>query len=85
VTANNIANVNTTGFKGSRAEFADLYPVSTYGVETERRFLAHELPAVKPQVPSPQRMPRLLEKNSSGSSVGRLWSWIRNRRQQRAA
>lgn len=32
VTANNIANVNTTGFKGSRAEFADLYPVSTYGV-----------------------------------------------------
>lgn len=32
VTANNIANVNTTGFKGSRAEFSDLFPVSTYGV-----------------------------------------------------
>jgi len=29
VTSNNIANVNTTGFKGSRAEFADLFAVST--------------------------------------------------------
>ena len=25
VTGNNIANVNTTGFKSSRAEFADVY------------------------------------------------------------
>ena len=32
VTANNIANVNTTGFKQSRAEFADLYAVSLQGV-----------------------------------------------------
>ncbi|MFC4252901.1 MAG: flagellar hook protein FlgE [Sinimarinibacterium flocculans] len=32
VTANNIANVNTTGFKESRAEFAELFPVSSYGV-----------------------------------------------------
>jgi flagellar hook protein FlgE len=32
VTANNIANANTTGFKGSRAEFADMFPVSSYGV-----------------------------------------------------
>jgi flagellar hook protein FlgE len=32
VTANNIANSNTTGFKQSRAEFADLFPVSSYGV-----------------------------------------------------
>ncbi|WP_028081893.1 flagellar hook protein FlgE [Solimonas soli] len=32
VTANNIANVNTTGFKQSRAEFADLYPISAYGL-----------------------------------------------------
>ncbi|MCG8435570.1 MAG: flagellar hook protein FlgE [Gammaproteobacteria bacterium] len=32
VTANNIANVNTTGYKGSRAEFADLFAVSTQGV-----------------------------------------------------
>ncbi|MFA5942009.1 MAG: flagellar hook protein FlgE [Sinimarinibacterium sp.] len=32
VTANNIANVNTTGFKESRAEFADLYPISYFGV-----------------------------------------------------
>ena len=29
VTANNIANVNTTGFKESRAEFAELFPVSS--------------------------------------------------------
>lgn len=31
-TAHNIANVNTNGFKASRAEFAELFPVSTYGV-----------------------------------------------------
>ncbi len=30
VTANNIANVNTTGFKESRAEFADIYANSIY-------------------------------------------------------
>lgn len=32
VTANNIANVNTTGFKQSRAEFADLFSVSAQDV-----------------------------------------------------
>src|SRR3954470_8896587 len=32
VTANNIANVATTGFKGSRAEFADLFASSQQGV-----------------------------------------------------
>ena len=32
VTANNIANVNTTGFKESRAEFADLFSYTTYGL-----------------------------------------------------
>ncbi|QDW65569.1 flagellar hook protein FlgE [Luteimonas granuli] len=32
VTANNIANVNTTGFKESRAEFADLFSYSSYGL-----------------------------------------------------
>jgi len=31
VTSNNIANVNTTGFKSSRAEFADVYAVSAFG------------------------------------------------------
>jgi flagellar hook protein FlgE len=31
VTANNIANVNTTGFKSSRAEFADVYAASALG------------------------------------------------------
>lgn len=30
VTANNIANVNTTGFKESRAEFADVYANSIF-------------------------------------------------------
>lgn len=30
VTANNIANVNTTGFKESRAEFADVYASSVF-------------------------------------------------------
>jgi len=32
VTANNIANVNTTGFKESRAEFADLFSTTGYGL-----------------------------------------------------
>lgn len=32
VTSNNIANSNTTGFKESRAEFADVYPTSAYGL-----------------------------------------------------
>ncbi|MGQ0699763.1 MAG: flagellar hook protein FlgE [Panacagrimonas sp.] len=31
VTANNVANANTTGFKQSRAEFADFFPVSAFG------------------------------------------------------
>jgi len=34
VTANNIANVATTGFKGSRAEFADLFATSQQGVSS---------------------------------------------------
>jgi flagellar hook protein FlgE len=32
VTANNVANVATTGFKGSRAEFADLFAATQQGV-----------------------------------------------------
>ena len=31
VTSNNIANVSTTGFKHSRAEFADIFAVSPFG------------------------------------------------------
>ncbi len=34
VTGNNIANANTTGFKKSRAEFADVYAASLGGVST---------------------------------------------------
>ena len=32
VTANNIANVNTSGFKESRAEFANMFQASSYGL-----------------------------------------------------
>ena len=32
ITSNNIANVNTTGFKQSRGEFADVFAVSAYGL-----------------------------------------------------
>lgn len=32
VLGNNIANASTNGFKSSRAEFADVYPVSNFGV-----------------------------------------------------
>jgi flagellar hook protein FlgE len=31
VKSNNIANVNTSGFKGARAEFADVYAISAFG------------------------------------------------------
>ncbi|HXF08710.1 MAG TPA: flagellar hook protein FlgE [Candidatus Acidoferrales bacterium] len=34
VTANNIANSNTTGFKESRTSFADVYAVSSQGIST---------------------------------------------------
>ena len=34
VTANNVANTATNGFKGSRAEFADLFAVSLQGVSS---------------------------------------------------
>src|SRR5512133_2091504 len=34
VTANNIANTATAGFKGSRAEFAELFAVSSQGVSS---------------------------------------------------
>jgi flagellar hook protein FlgE len=34
VTANNVANTSTTGFKGSRAEFAELFAVSPQGVSS---------------------------------------------------
>jgi len=34
VISNNIANVNTTGFKGSRAEFADLFTASGVGLSS---------------------------------------------------
>ena len=32
-TANNIANANTAGFKESRAQFADFFPTSAYGLD----------------------------------------------------
>lgn len=34
VTANNIANTSTTGFKGSRAQFAEVFSVSAQGVSS---------------------------------------------------
>jgi flagellar hook protein FlgE len=36
VTANNIANANTVGFKGSRAEFADVFAVGAQEIGTAR-------------------------------------------------
>jgi SAM-dependent methyltransferase len=56
-----------------------------YLLETERRFLAHELPAIEACVPSAQRRPRLLQDRSSRSTASRLWNWIRGRNQRRAA
>ena len=52
VTANNIANTATTGFKDSRAEFADLFAVSPQGVSSnsqrQRRARVGRRAAVRP-------------------------------------
>ena len=44
VTSNNIANVNTIGFKNSRAEFADMYANSIF---TDNRSDCLRFPAVQ--------------------------------------
>ncbi len=49
VTANNIANTNTTGFKGSRAEFAELFAVSPFGVSANATGNGVRLAAVSQQ------------------------------------
>ena len=58
VTANNVANVNTTGFKQSRAEFADLFASTSYGLsknQTGSGVRFQRRPAVHP---GPQRADR---------------------------
>src|ERR1041384_6094039 len=40
VTGNNIANANTTGFKGSRAEFADVFAVGAQAIGNGVRLAA---------------------------------------------
>ena len=49
VTANNIANAQTTGFKESRAEFADLFAVSPQGVSRTQIGNGVQLAAVSQQ------------------------------------
>src|SRR5262252_2971237 len=49
VTANNIANTSTTGFKGSRAEFADLFAVSLQGVSNNATGAGVKVAAVTQQ------------------------------------
>ncbi|HEY1076039.1 MAG TPA: flagellar hook protein FlgE [Fontimonas sp.] len=49
VTANNIANVNTTGFKESRAEFSDLFPISSYGLASTATGIGTSLARVSQQ------------------------------------
>jgi flagellar hook protein FlgE len=36
VIGNNVANANTTGFKASRAEFADIYATTRWGATTNQ-------------------------------------------------
>ncbi len=48
-TANNIANVNTTGFKSSRAEFADIFASSGLGVSTTQNGNGVRLASVSQQ------------------------------------
>ncbi len=49
VTANNIANVNTAGFKESRAEFSDLFPISSYGLAANATGIGTTLARVSQQ------------------------------------
>lgn len=49
VTSNNIANVSTTGFKGSRAEFADIFYASPLGTTTNAIGAGVQLAAVSQQ------------------------------------
>ena len=49
VTANNIANADTTGFKQSRTEFAELFAVSSQGVSSTQTGNGVKVVAVKQQ------------------------------------
>ena len=49
VTSHNIANANTTGFKESRAEFGDVFPVSAYGLSRTAIGVGVRLAAVAQQ------------------------------------
>lgn len=49
VTSHNIANVNTVGFKSSRAEFADMFAVSGYGISQNAIGAGARLSAVAQQ------------------------------------
>jgi flagellar hook protein FlgE len=49
ITSNNIANVNTVGFKQSRAEFGDLFAVSAYGLSNVATGAGVRLQAVAQQ------------------------------------
>jgi flagellar hook-basal body protein len=51
VTGNNIANVATTGFKSSRAEFADIYAASKLGTGQNSIGNGVNLAAVSQQFP----------------------------------
>ena len=50
VTSNNIANVATTGFKQSRAEFADMFASSYYGVASTQNGIGSTVQAVAQQM-----------------------------------
>ncbi|HEX5757382.1 MAG TPA: flagellar hook protein FlgE [Arenimonas sp.] len=49
ITANNMANVNTTGFKLSRAEFGDVFPVSSLGLSRNATGAGVQVSAVAQQ------------------------------------
>lgn len=49
VTANNIANVNTNGFKGSRAQFAEVFAVGTQSVSSSASGSGVRLSAISQQ------------------------------------
>ena len=65
VTANNVANVNTTGFKMSRAQFAEVFAVGTQSVVRARPV------AVSACRPSPSSLRRATSTSPTTRSTSR--------------
>jgi len=76
VIGNNVANASTVGFKSSRAEFADLYATSLYGVSDTESGIGSQTVKVAQQFQqgSITSTKNPLDMAISGSGFFKLWS-----------